>query len=163
MTASSVVHATFTVERLVKAAPGQVFAAFADAKAKTRWFASPEDLASGAYALDFRVGGRERSVGGAPGGTVYTYDGFYQDIVPGRRIVVAYTMDAEAGDADKARISASVATFEFRPEGTGTRVVYTEQAAYLDGLDKPAFREEGMNQILDTLVTAVDGDGKQAG
>jgi len=39
---------------------------------------------------------------------------------------------------DQARISVSLATTELRSERTGTRLIYTEQGAYLDGLDKPA-------------------------
>ena len=39
---------------------------------------------------------------------------------------------------DKTRISVSLATVEFKPDGQGTRLVYTEQAVYLDGHDEPA-------------------------
>lgn len=70
MTERSVMHATFVIERTYDASPARVFAAWADPAAKARWFAGPDDWESGAYELDFRVGGRERARGGPPGGSV---------------------------------------------------------------------------------------------
>jgi hypothetical protein len=51
----------------------------------------------------------------------------------------------------KTLISVSVATVEFRPDGVGTRLVFTEQGAFLDGHDTPARREHGMGSLLDEL------------
>ena len=39
----------------------------------------------------------------------------------------------------------------------GTRLTYTEQGAYLDGLDTPEQREEGTAQLLDALGASLDG------
>jgi uncharacterized protein YndB with AHSA1/START domain len=52
---------------------------------------------------------------------------------------------------DETRISVSLATVEFEPEGAGTRLVYTEQGAFLDGYDAPAGREQGTRDLLDAL------------
>ncbi|HRO04147.1 MAG TPA: hypothetical protein PLS69_11145 [Terricaulis sp.] len=41
MTDPSTTHATFVIERHYKAAPARVFAAFADAKQKAKWFGGP--------------------------------------------------------------------------------------------------------------------------
>src|SRR2546429_5172061 len=120
----SVTHATFVIERSYPAAPGRVFAAWADPAAKKQWFGGPDTP----HELDFRVGGRERNAGGPPGGPVYSYEARYADIVPDERIVHTYEMFL-----DDTRISVSVATVEFHPEGTGTRLVYTEHGAFLDG------------------------------
>ena len=146
MTERSVTHATFVIERTYDASPARVFAAWADPAAKARWFAGPDDWESGAYELDFRVGGRERASGGPPGGPVHTYDARYQDIVPNERIIVAYDMHL-----DETRISVSLATVELKPAGTGTRLVYTEQGAFLDGYDNPSERERGTRDLLDAL------------
>ena len=51
-----------------------------------------------------------------------------------------------------ARISASVATVELTPDSRGTRMVYTEQGAFLDGHDTPAQREHGTRELLDNLA-----------
>jgi uncharacterized protein YndB with AHSA1/START domain len=100
-----------------------VFAAWADPAEKTRWFAGPKDWESGKCELDFRVGGRERTSGGPQGGPVHYYEARYQDIVPNERIVSTYDMPL-----DDRRIAVSLATVEFKPEGRGTRLVFTEQA-----------------------------------
>jgi uncharacterized protein YndB with AHSA1/START domain len=97
--------------------------------------------------LDFRVGGRERSRGTAPDGSAYSYEALYQDIVPAQRIVYTYDMPLE-----ETRISVSLATVEFTPVGdNGTRLVFTEQGAFLDGHESPARRAEGMGSLLDAL------------
>jgi uncharacterized protein YndB with AHSA1/START domain len=142
MSERSVEHATFVVERAYEAPPDRVFAAWSDPRAKARWF----DGSEGEFELDFRVGGWERGRGTAPDGREYTFQALYQDIVPGRRIVYTYDMLL-----DGTRISVSVATAEFRPERDGTRLVFTEQGAFLDGHETPARREQGMGSLLASL------------
>jgi uncharacterized protein YndB with AHSA1/START domain len=142
MSERSVEHATFVVERTYDAPPDRVFAAWSDPRAKARWF----DGSEGEFELDFRVGGWERGRGTAPDGREYTFQALYQDIVPGRRIVYTYDMLL-----DGTRISVSVATAEFRPERDGTRLVFTEQGAFLDGHETPARREQGMGSLLASL------------
>ena len=68
MTERSTKHATFTIERTFAAPPGRVFAAYADAKSKARWFGGPEGWEKSNLKLDFKVGGRESVSGGPPGG-----------------------------------------------------------------------------------------------
>ena len=114
--------------------------------AKARWFASPEEWGPDEFELDFRIGGRELSRGGPKGGPVHTYEARYQDIVADQRIVYTYSMHL-----DQALISVSVATVELRPEGAGTRLVLTEQGAYLDGFDDTGERERGTAELLDAL------------
>jgi uncharacterized protein YndB with AHSA1/START domain len=146
VTDRSVAHATFVLERSYSAPPARVFAAWADPAAKARWFASPEEWGPGKFELDFRVGGRELNRGGPKSGPVYTYDARYQDIVADERIVYTYSMHL-----DEALLSVSVATVELRPEGTGTRLVLTEQGAFLDGRDSPDQRQQGAGGLLDAL------------
>ena len=142
MSERSVEHATFVVERRYEASPERVFAAWADQEAKARWFDGPEAEVE----LDFRVGGWERRRGPLPDGREYTFEALYRDIVPGRRIVYTYDMLL-----DGVRISVSVATAEFKRERDGTRLVFTEQGAFLDGYEMPARREHGMGSLLDSL------------
>jgi uncharacterized protein YndB with AHSA1/START domain len=146
MSERSIEHATFTVERTYEASPARVFAAWADPVAKGRWFGDAEAEKSSEYELDFRVGGREFSRGAGPDGEVYTYEARFQDIVPGQRIVYTYEMQRVA-----TRISVSLATVELEREGRGTRLIYTEQGAFLDGEDKPEYREQGTGTLLDAL------------
>ena len=142
----SVAHATIVIERTYDASPARVFAAWADPAVKVRWFAGPDDWESGDFELDFQVGGRERNSGGPPGGPVHRYDAIYQDIVPDQRIILTYDMFL-----DETRISVSLATVELKPAAVGTRLIYTEQGAFLDGHDVPDLREQGMGTLLDAL------------
>jgi uncharacterized protein YndB with AHSA1/START domain len=146
-TERSTEHATFVVERTYPAAPTRVFAAWSSQEAKSRWFGVPGDTN---YQLDFRVGGAESSKGGPPDGPVYSFDAVYHEIVPDERIVFGYTMDA-----DETRISVSVTTVEFAPDGDGTKLTYTEQGVFLDGTDTAAIREHGTNELMDALATTL--------
>ena len=142
----SVTHATFSIERVYDAPPAVVFGAFAAPKAKARWFNGPEEWGPDEHMLDFRVGGRETSRGGPKDGPIHTYEARYYDIVPDERIVLAYDMDL-----DGRRISVSLATIEFKSAGKGTKLIFTEQGAFLDGYDSVADREHGTRELLDSL------------
>lgn len=145
----SVVHDSFVIERSYPASPGRVFTAFADPSTKKQWFNDPDTGPNARHEFDFRVGGEESLRGELPPGagpSSYTYDAVYQDIVENERIVYSYNMSL-----DGKRISVSVATIEFAAEGSGTRLVLTEQGAFLDGLDTNAIREQGTGELLDAL------------
>jgi uncharacterized protein YndB with AHSA1/START domain len=153
VTDRSVIHDTFSIERTYPAAPSRVFAAFASAEAKSAWGDTgelePAPGDAGIQEFDFRPGGRER-FGHKFQGTTFRYEALYYDIVPDQRIVYTYQMYA-----DDARISVSVATIEFAKGGEGTALTWTEQGAYLDGIDgpqAPAQREEGTTEMLDGLT-----------
>lgn len=153
MTDRSVIHDTFSIERTYPAAPSRVFAAFTSREAKDAWGDTgglePAEDEAGIEEFDFRPGGRER-FGHKWEGRTFRYDALYYDIVPDQRIVYSYEMYA-----DDARISVSVATIEFAKSGDGTALTWTEQGAYLDGIDglqAPALRKEGTTEMLDGLT-----------
>ncbi|MGH8766396.1 MAG: SRPBCC domain-containing protein, partial [Burkholderiales bacterium] len=71
----------------------------------------------------------------------------YQDIVQDRRIVYSYNMYI-----NDQKISVSLATIEFEPAGKGTKLILTEQGAYLDGgIDGAASREQGTIGLVGNL------------
>lgn len=140
----SVEHDTWSVTRDYPRPVAAVFRAWSDAAVKVRWFdLSP---AGGEYRHDFRVGGAE-SYRTPPGvSPEYGYDAVYHDLVPDSRIVTAYTVTA-----DRRRVSVSLSTVELSPINGGTRLVLTEQGAYLDGRDTPASRRSGTVTQLEAL------------
>ncbi|HWM68511.1 MAG TPA: SRPBCC family protein [Steroidobacteraceae bacterium] len=153
MSDRTVSHSTFIIERAFPAPPAQVFRALADPARKRRWFAEGEDFELDSFEMDFRVGGFERSrfrfkaAAPLPDGTPCANDSVYLDIVTNERVVLAYTMTVGGN-----RISASQSTFELLAEGKGTRLVFTEQAAFFPGADGPQVREAGWRSLIDQLA-----------
>jgi uncharacterized protein YndB with AHSA1/START domain len=153
MTDRTVSHSTFLIERAYPAAPQQVFRACSDPARKRRWFAEGEGFEVDSFEMDFRVGGFERSrfrfKEGSPvhAGTPCANDTVFLDIINNERIVLAYTMTVGAN-----RISASQSTFELLAAGTGTKLIFTEQAAFFAHADGPQIREQGWRALLEQLA-----------
>jgi len=145
-TSRSVVHAMFCIERTYAAPRSLVFKALTDPAAKAKWFAGGEGYTELARRMDARPGGREHVRGRMASGIVSTFDATYHDVVPDERIVYAYEMHL-----DDRKISVSLATFELKTAGAGTRLVMTEQGAFLDGYDDADSRERGSRFLLDSL------------
>ena len=139
-------HATIVIERGFDGPPGRVYAAWAEPALRARWDYPGEGWEAVQEESDFRVGGRKISRFGPAGDPLYREDLRYQDIVPGERIVFAYTISRGATP-----ISASLSTVELQPDGPRTRMRLTEQVAFLDGGDSAADRERGWGEALDKL------------
>jgi uncharacterized protein YndB with AHSA1/START domain len=142
----SVVHATFCIERTYPASPAEVFKALTDPAAKAKWFTGGNGYTLLAREMDVRPGGREHLQGRWETGVVSTFDAVYHDVVVDERIVYAYEMRM-----DDRKISVSLATFELKPVGNHTRLVMTEQGAFLDGYDDAGSRKRGSSFLLDAL------------
>ena len=143
-----IVHGSFTLERTFKASPARAFAAWTDIETKAAWFMGPpERWKLLRRELDLRVGGREILHGKLVDGHETLFVARYHVIEPNERLVYVYDMSAGA-----LHLSVSLATVEFSPtrEG-GTRMLFTEQAAFLDGQDGTKSREIGTAAHLDRL------------
>jgi len=146
-------HGVLKLEMAVDAAPGRVFAHFAELDLRRRWFSIPGESAQARHSLDFRVGGGEHAYGvfavaGIP--ETIEYRSRFYDIVPERRIVVA----SEALVQGRRRV-VSLTTIELAAEATGTRLAVTEQYVLLDvtkeGDAEVAEREGGLRLQLNGL------------
>ncbi len=145
----SVENSSWTIEHDYLHSPERVFIAWADPSVKVRWF----DLSGNEnpdYHGDFRVGGTERFRTPAGARPAFTYDAQYRDIVENERIVTTYEMSM-----DGKRTSVSVATVELTATPAGTHLAYTEQGAYLDGLDSADSRRTGTTTQLENLATVL--------
>jgi len=151
------VHSTFVIERRFAKPPSAVFAALSEPAKKRRWFGDNPNHDVLDFEVDFRVDGVERwryrmNAKTPFPGTELTNIGIHMDIVPNRRIVIAYAM-AMAGR----RFSASLVTFELIPNGSGTDLILTHQGGFFEGADGPKMREEGWQSLLSRLAAEVDG------
>ena len=152
MSLRSTRHTTFAIERIYKFAASKVFGAWSTAEGKASWFVGPHDqwkLVKREF--DFRVGGREFVSGQFANGPISTFDSRYHDIIANERIVYAYDMDL-----DGKKISVSLATVEFKAVKEGTRLIFTEQAAFLDDYMDNGSRERGTIGLLDQLGVALN-------
>ena len=157
MTDTKTKHAIFTIERTFKAPPKRVFAAWATAEAKAKWFVGPH----GQYVeeireFNFREGGSDRLRSRWNSGMISDFRNTYWEIIPDKRIVYAYEMFVN----DKVRMSVSLVTIEFAPSGTGTKMTLTEQGAFLEPFvadgDDAGSREHGTNALIDQLAAFLD-------
>lgn len=143
----SVVHATFHLERTYDASPARVWTALTEPSAKAQWFgATSGGVEVIERAMDVRPGGRERLKGRFGGRVVSTFDAIYYDVIENERLVYCYEMHQ-----DDRKISVSVATMQLQPDGKRTRLLVTEQGAFLDGYDDAGSRERGTAELLDAL------------
>ncbi|WP_129793045.1 SRPBCC family protein [Sphingosinicella sp. CPCC 101087] len=154
----TVTNATFSIERVLNASPKQVFAAYSSLEAKSAWFKAPADIETLNRDLDFRVGGKERFQARWQSGLITDFQAIYHDIVENERIILVYDL---LHNDDK--LSVSLLTLEFRPEGGKTRLIHTEQGSYLiGGDDAVAGREHGTTWHIDNLVAVIEGRDARA-
>jgi uncharacterized protein YndB with AHSA1/START domain len=147
----SVSHGSFTIERTYPASAERVFEAFSEYSQKRAWFAEGKGFEVFEYTLDFQVGGREFARFRFGDGPDMTFDSLFMDIVPNRRIVLGYSMTA-AG----VPFSASISSTELETAAEGTRMLYTEQCAFLDGRDGLEARREGSIELLEALAKQLE-------
>lgn len=139
----------FVIEREFDATPQAVFGAWADPQVKRQWSDCHAEHTT-EYSLDFRTFGHETHKVVYPDGRVQRIEKVFFDIVSGRRIVFAYDIQLDAR-----RLSVSLVTVEFFASQRGTRMIYTEQLAYLDGHEDRAQRLRGTEESMDRLKLQV--------
>jgi uncharacterized protein YndB with AHSA1/START domain len=155
--ARSIKHDSFVIERTLNYDPAKVYRAWTDPAAKARWFNGPLDKwTERLREMDVRVGGRERVIGMFADGSESRFEALYFDIVPERRLVYAYDMYFQGK-----KISVSLASVEFvalgKDNGQSTKLIVTEQHAFLDGHEDGGSRERGTRGLIENLGLALAG------
>jgi uncharacterized protein YndB with AHSA1/START domain len=155
--ARSIKHASFVIDRVLNYDPVTLFQAWTDPAAKAKWFNGQQDKwTEQSREMDVRVGGRERVVGKFADGSESRFEALYFDVVPERRLVYTYDMYFQGR-----KISVSLASVEFlahgKEQGRSTKLVVTEQHAFLDGYEDSGNRERGTLGLLDNLEVALAG------
>jgi uncharacterized protein YndB with AHSA1/START domain len=143
-------HTEFVIEREFDATPETVFQAWADPEAKRSWSDCHAENTT-VYRLDFRPFGHETHQVVFPDGRVQQIEKVFFDIEVARRIVFAYDIQVDAS-----RLSVSLVTVEFFVHKRGTRMVYSEQLAYLNGHEDRAQRIRGTEEGLDRLRLEIE-------
>jgi uncharacterized protein YndB with AHSA1/START domain len=155
--ARSIKHGSFVIERYFNYDTAALYRAWTDPSAKARWFNGPADKWTEVLReMDVRVGGRERAVGKFADGSESRFEALYFDVVPDRRLVYTYDMYWQGK-----KISVSLASVEFVLQGKdgsrGTKLIVTEQHAFLDGYEDAGNRERGTQGLMDNLEVALGG------
>jgi uncharacterized protein YndB with AHSA1/START domain len=123
-----------TLEQEIPAAPELVFAALTEPEQVRRWSA-PEGLAVVDGDTDLRVGGGWRVVMAAPDGARHEAFGTYREIRAPERLVYTHAWRQGGGSSPE-----TVLTVELRPEGGGTRLLFT-QAGFASPESRDGHRE----------------------
>jgi uncharacterized protein YndB with AHSA1/START domain len=157
--ARSIKHSSFVIERRFEHDISLLYRAWVDPAAKARWFNGPPDKwIEEVREMDVRVGGRDRLIGKFVDGSESRFEALYFDVVPERRLVYTYDMYWQGK-----KISVSLASVEFVLAGKGTKLVLTEQHAFLDGYEDGGSRERGTLSLIDNLGGSLGGgDARRA-
>ena len=145
-----ITHDSFVIERTYQAPPAQVFAAWADPAIKARWFIGPEGWTAIRRELDFRIGGEE-VLHGRIKSTETLYEARYYEIVAAERIVFVYDMHLSGKHH-----SVSLASVEFASMAGGTKLLFTEAVAFLDGTPSAEARKNGTGTHLDRIAQLLE-------
>jgi uncharacterized protein YndB with AHSA1/START domain len=156
--ARSIKHGSFVIERRLDYNPELVYRAWVQKDAKARWFNGPADKwAETLREMDVRVGGRDVLVGKFSDGSESRFEAQYLDVVPEKRLVYVYDMYWQGK-----KISVTLTSIEFVAAGKGTKLLVTEQHAFLDGHEDAGSRERGTQQLMQNLdVALAGGDTRQ--
>ncbi|MEO7521100.1 MAG: SRPBCC domain-containing protein [Gemmatimonas sp.] len=151
-------HATFVLERAFNQPVARVFSLLAKTTSKRRWLLEDDGTTIDSFEMDFRVGGTETArysirKGSPVDGLPFVNEGTYLDIVPDRRVVMAFSMSIGGR-----RISVTLITFDLVPSGAGTTLTLIHQGLYFESSGGPEMRELGWNTLMDRLVNASESE-----
>ena len=142
-----IAHQVFGFGRQIAAPVGRVFAALADAGARSVW-SCPSPGAVVLYdAADFREAGEDRFRCGNRDNPQFSGHTRYLSIVPPLRIVSSETVSTGGR-----LLMASLITTQLEAQGEQTRLEMTVQVTSLCGEGMLRGTEEGTNAALDNLV-----------
>ncbi len=112
--------------RFFPVAPEQVWRAWTDPQALTRWWGPEGADKVSAAELDLRVGGRFRIVFGGAQGKEHEVQGVYKEVEPGRRLSFTWVWPRTTPERE------SVVTIEFKAVPRGTEMEFRHERLYDD-------------------------------
>lgn len=148
--AAALCHGFFTLRRSWATPPTRVFAAWADAEVRARWFVGPPGWQATQPEMDVRPGGEEWDEGGFATGITTSFHTRYHLVERGARLVFAHRLRLSGTFH-----SFTLASLLLTPEAERTAVAYTEQIVFLDGQDGTAMRQEGTEEHFAAIPRAL--------
>ncbi|MBF9036611.1 hypothetical protein HKCCE2091_20435 [Rhodobacterales bacterium HKCCE2091] len=142
----TIAHDTLTFDRRYDASPSRVWAAYADTRAREAWSAPTDTAEVSIDSVDFRSGGRETARCGTRGDMKWRLELTYHAVVPERTI--CFSEELWEGEM---LLTVALISFEFEPDGAGSRVRVTDQVASFVGGEGIEGHGEGYAQALDKL------------
>ena len=108
---------TLVIERVFKAPPEKVFAAWTNPEILVKWW-GPEGFGTPEHEMDVREGGAWRTVMRNDKGEDHVVSGVYRDISPAKRLVLTWAWE----QPDGSRGHETLVELTFEPAGDGTRM-----------------------------------------
>lgn len=144
------------ISRRLEAAPGMVFAAFADPSLVSRWLKPVPEVRLEVLGFEFRVGGGYRFAYHVPGGRIMHVNGVFSAIEPPTGLIFSWNIeppDEHAGVRSEVRVAIAA-------DGAGSQL----RIQHLN-LSQPGATErhaEGWRGALDQLASLVVETGDRA-
>jgi uncharacterized protein YndB with AHSA1/START domain len=141
---------TLVIERVFRAPPEQVFAAWTDPQILVGWW-GPEGYQTPEYTMDVREGGAWRTVMRNATGEAHIASGVYREIAPPKRLVMTWGWQ----QPDGTRGHETVVELSFEPAPGGTRMQLVQRIfANVDQRDNHRMGWTSSLNKLEELVEA---------
>ena len=142
---------TLVIERVFKAPPEQVFAAWTDPKILAEWW-GPESFHTPEYVMDVREGGAWRTVMRNQSGEAHIASGVYREITPPKRLIMTWGWQ----QPDGTRGHETEVALSFEPVAEGTRLRLVQRVfATVENRDN---HRMGWSSSLDKLEALVEAE-----
>ncbi len=146
MNEATLIHDSITIERTINASAQQVFNAWADPIARSKWGPPSDDEAIEFLETDFRVGGKDVHLCGQKGDLHFRVDTIYYDIQEPSCLL--FTERVSRGDH---LLCVSLITAQFSESGAATKIDLTVQVASFVGENMIVGTRGGWKSALDNL------------
>lgn len=118
-------HVLKIVREFAGVSPMQLYTAWTDPDLVAQWY-GPEGFSNSIHEFDARVGGRYRLTMHEPSGVKHPLGGTFQELVPGKRVVLTWQWEDEDTPATMGRADTLV-TVTFAPTNKGAEMTMVHE------------------------------------
>ncbi|MEM9756051.1 MAG: SRPBCC domain-containing protein [Pseudomonadota bacterium] len=142
----TVQHETLRFDRRFQATPAALFAAYADTEVRQAWSAPTPRTEVRIERCDLRAGGTEFARCGSPGDLKWIMQTAYHVVEPAA--LISFTEVLSEGAKV---LTVALITFDIRADGTGSRLILTDQVTSFVGVGGVDGHRDGYTQALGNL------------